>query len=57
MAERVNGILKMEYALGEIFRTKKQAIQAVHQAIELYNNRRPHQMLAMQMPAVVHEAA
>jgi len=53
-AERVNGILKMEYALGENFRTKEQAKAAAHQAVHLYNERRPHLCLNYQTPAAVH---
>ena len=56
-AERVNGILKDEYGLGETFRNKAQAIKAVHQAIRLYNERRPHTALKYRTPAEVHAAA
>lgn len=54
-AERVNGILKQEYALGGCFRTKKQAMKAIEQAIYLYNHRRPHAALNYRIPAEVHE--
>jgi len=54
-AERVNGILKQEYFLGGCFRTKQQAIEAVDQAVWLYNTRRPHQALNYETPASVHE--
>jgi len=54
-AERVNGILKQEYFLGGTFRTKQQAIEAVNQAVWLYNTRRPHQALKYDTPAAVHE--
>ena len=40
-AERLNGILKQEYALGLSFRTRKQARRAADQAVRLYNHRRP----------------
>ena len=53
-AERVNGILKQEYYLGGCFRTKKQAIKAVDQAILLYNTRRPHLALNYKTPEVAH---
>lgn len=57
-AERVNGILKGEYLLGSTFRTKALALQAIAQAVALYNERRPHQALRYRIPAVVHlEAA
>jgi len=56
-AERLNGILKQEYALGAQFRTRIQARTAVHQAVALYNNERPHMSLNMQAPAEVHGLA
>jgi transposase InsO family protein len=57
MAERVNGILKHEYGLKNTFRTKKQAISAIRQAIMLYNEFRPHYMLKMKTPSEVHKLA
>lgn len=54
-AERVNGTLKREYALGGIFRTKAQAIKAVDQAVDLYNTRRPHLALNYKTPAEAHK--
>jgi putative transposase len=57
LAERVNGILKGEYALGEGFRNKHQAIHAVGQAVMLYNERRPHTSLNYRFPAEVHAMA
>ena len=55
-AERVNGILKQEYGLGSPFRTKKQAIASVDQAVMLYNTRRPHLSLKYKTPEEVHQA-
>jgi putative transposase len=55
LAERVNGILKSEYALGMEFRTKEQARCAAAQAVSLYNTRRPHTALGYRIPAEVHE--
>lgn len=40
-AERLNGILKQEYGLGNRFRTKQQARESIRQAIDLYNYRSP----------------
>ena len=57
MAERVNGILKQEFELDQKFRTKKQAIAAFYQAIEIYNNRRPHMSLNYRTPAEVFKNA
>ncbi len=56
-AERLNGILKQEYSLGMVFKNLEHAGQAVDQAVWLYNNRRPHMSLQMQVPSAVHEAA
>lgn len=57
MAERVNGILKAEYDLDNIFTSKTNIYKAVKQAIYLYNNLRPHWALGMKIPAHVHRAA
>lgn len=54
MAERVNGILKQEYGLDYTFPTKEQAVSAFYQAVNLYNNNRPHMSLNYQTPAKVH---
>ena len=54
LAERVNGILKGEYALGDGFRNKDQAVQVARQAVMLYNERRPHTSLNYRFPAEVH---
>lgn len=53
-AERVNGILKQEYYLGSSFRTKQQAVEAVEQAVHLYNTRRPHLALRYKTPEEMH---
>jgi transposase InsO family protein len=53
-AERLNGILKQEYGLGGSFRTRRQAREAVRQAVELYNHRRPHTALGYRTPGAVH---
>lgn len=56
-AERLNGILKQEYALGLIFPTRELARRAVQQAVWLYNHRRPHGSLHNRIPAAVHSQA
>lgn len=56
-AERVNGILKQEYEMDRTFRTKAQAQAAFHQAVWLYNHRRPHLMLDYGFPSHVHAGA
>jgi len=54
MAERMNGILKNEYALDSLFVNHLHAHQAVKQAIYLYNFERPHRLLDFAKPAQVH---
>lgn len=49
-AERVNGILKLEFALDRCFRTFSEAKRAIREAIESYNTKRPHEMLGMMTP-------
>lgn len=56
LAERVNGILKQEYWLDANFETKPEARRATVQAINLYNNRRPHTALGFRTPEKVHSA-
>ena len=57
LAERMNGILKQEYGLGQEFPTKALAHRAVWQGIHLYNTRRPHNSLKKKTPAEVHQEA
>ena len=54
MAERVNGILKLEYMLGQRFVDTRQAQLATRQAIHLYNYERPHLALSFKTPREVH---
>jgi putative transposase len=54
-AERVNGILKREYGLGQVLPSLEAARQAVDQAVEIYNTRRPHWALNLGYPAKIHE--
>jgi len=53
-AERLNGIMKQEYSLGNWLPNKTKARLATRQGIELYNTRRPHRSLSMAFPAQVH---
>lgn len=55
LAERMNGILKIEYNLDAVFATFQIAKQAVKEAIWLYNNERPHLALGYKTPNEVHE--
>lgn len=54
LAERLNGILKQEYGLGMVIKTKEEARQLVKEAVELYNTDRPHLSLKMKTPEMVH---
>ena len=54
IAERVNGILKDEYLLDSEFLTQQHAIQAVKEAVYLYNYKRPHWSLDLRKPAEVY---
>jgi len=54
LAERMNGILKSEYALDQEFQSREQARRASEQAVHLYNTRRLHGALGYQIPEVVH---
>lgn len=54
-AERLNGILKQEYGLGDLITSKTLALSLCRQAVHLYNTRRPHLALGMAFPAEVHE--
>jgi transposase InsO family protein len=56
-AERLNGIVKQEYGLGFSFRSKKQALYAVDEAVFLYNTRRPHVALNFETPEHMHRLA
>lgn len=54
LAERVNGILKLELGLEAVFLTEAQARSALRQAVRLYNERRPHLSLGYRKPSQVH---
>ncbi len=56
-AERLNGILKQEYGLGETFLGKREVPAAVAEAVWLYNEHRPHEALKYEYPSRVHAAA
>jgi transposase InsO family protein len=56
-AERLNGILKQEYSLGCSFRSKKQALAAIGEAVSRYNTRRPHMSLGYETPETMHRRA
>lgn len=53
-AERVNGILQLEYGLGEVLPNIRQARRLTAETVYLYNYERPHLALNYQTPIVVH---
>jgi putative transposase len=53
-AERVNGILKLEYGLGQLLLDVAHARELTRQAIWLYNHERPHLALDYRKPVEVH---
>lgn len=55
IAERVNGILKYEFFLIEQFHDHLQAMQTIQNAIEVYNQNRPHLSCEMFTPNAVHQ--
>ena len=55
LAERVNGILKMEYLLIKP-NNLEQARKLVEESIQLYNEKRPHLSLNYKTPDEVHRA-
>ncbi len=55
LAERVNGILKMEFLL-ERPADLRQARRMVQESVQIYNEERPHLSLKMQTPDAVHRA-
>ena len=56
LAERVNGTLKNDLLLGEVFLNHKQAAMATRQAIQIYNNERWHESLNYDTPSMRHAA-
>jgi transposase InsO family protein len=55
VAERVNGILKQEFALDRLFTTHEEATRAVKSAVRLYNQKRPHMSCDYLTPEVAHQ--
>lgn len=55
VAERMNGILKDEFGLGEKLENVKQAKRQLIQSVETYNELRPHLTCHMLTPMQMHE--
>ena len=56
-AERLNGILKNEYALNRPFTDYQQVLPAAKEVIHLYNTDRPHLSLKLATPLAVYSGA
>ncbi len=56
IAGRINGILKTEFKLGEVFRSRTEALLAVRRAVEAYNTLRPHMSCSLMTPSAAHQA-
>lgn len=54
VAERINGILKHEFGLGKTLPSLTFARNMVREAVEIYNNERPHWSLDLEKPTVAH---
>lgn len=54
IAERVNGILKQEFALDKVFKSYSRAVEPVANAIHVYNHVRPHFSCDLKTPAQMH---
>ncbi|WP_243650985.1 IS3 family transposase [Hymenobacter gummosus] len=54
IAERVNGILKIDFRLNRAFRTFEEAQRAVEASITNYNHLRPHMSCGYSTPAAAH---
>jgi len=55
IAERINGILKTEFKLSRVFKSRTEALFAVKPAIEAYNNIRPHMSCSFLTPEIAHK--
>lgn len=55
IAERINGILKMEFGLNKIFESIGKAKETLINAVELYNSKRPHNSLNYLTPNQAHQ--
>lgn len=54
VAERVNGILKMEWLNQIKLKTRKEAAYELERIIWIYNTMRPHSSISMKTPALAH---
>ena len=54
VAERINGILKDEFYIGDGFRSHEQAEKVIKESIAVYNNLRPHLSCHLLTPKQMH---
>ena len=55
IAERMNGILKDEFGLGEKMNDLQEAVHQVRQSIQTYNHLRPHLSCHYLTPLQMHQ--
>nr|WP_237586588.1 integrase core domain-containing protein [Pontibacter russatus] len=55
IAERVNGILKHESRVNQVFKTHVEALWAVEKGIRNYNTLRPHMSCSCLTPSQAHQ--
>ena len=54
IAERINGILKVEWLYEMNFKTKKEVKSQVKKVVDIYNTKRPHSSIGMLTPQQAH---
>ena len=54
LAESINGTLKVDFDLEQVFATYEQALEAVNQSIKYYNTVRPHGSINYLTPKEAH---
>lgn len=54
LAERMNRTLKEEFGLGRLLSSRQQAFRLAQEAVNLYNEKRPHWSLKLKTPQSVH---
>ena len=55
-AERINNTIKNELLKDKVFKSIGEVIRAVTEAVDFYNNRRPHMSIGMMTPAQAFES-
>jgi putative transposase len=55
IAERINGILKYEFDLKQVFKSFSQAFETTIHGITIYNNQRPHASIDFLTPCEAHK--